>query len=156
MLDPERLTSNAKTLIATHLSKLPAFLTSAVLKTWVNGWCTTRRFKDNMVKCKFGCEDGNDCIEHYLVCKNVHGIIMNTCGLHATPVSILCLDDESAATLHVRIGCLYALASTYNNIRVKTFRAYWIEACGRSKRTAAAHRHLVTRRRLELATASNH
>jgi len=44
---------------------------AAVLKTLLNGWCTTRRFQGQQQGCLFHCGSGEDSIEHYLCCSSV-------------------------------------------------------------------------------------
>jgi len=55
-----------------RLGKLvPPRVIAAVLRTWANGWCTTRRYQVES-ECIFGCPwRGTDCIEHYLVCPKI-------------------------------------------------------------------------------------
>ena len=53
--------------IATAL-KLPSII-AGVLKTWCNGWCTSRRFVEARKDCLYGCGcHQGDSLEHYLVC----------------------------------------------------------------------------------------
>jgi len=45
------------------------FLVATVIKTWLNGWCTSKRFQLTTLPCFFGCgQDGGDLLEHYRCC----------------------------------------------------------------------------------------
>ena len=45
-----------------------------VIKTWLNGWATSRRIKgDFLYNCILGCEESPDCLSHYLQCSRVYG-----------------------------------------------------------------------------------
>jgi hypothetical protein len=50
---------------------VPPRVLAAVLRTWFNGWCTKRRFQSKG-ECLFGCLLGEDSIDHYMHCKNLH------------------------------------------------------------------------------------
>ncbi len=57
----------------TRLAKLvPPRVTFAVLKTICNGWCTTRRYQNEVIPCWFCDLDEGDDIEHYLDCGVLH------------------------------------------------------------------------------------
>ncbi len=45
---------------------------ASLLKTWLNGWCASHRFRDEGSTCKLMCDcDGQDDLEHYALC--LHG-----------------------------------------------------------------------------------
>ena len=47
-----------------------------VLKTWCNGWCTSRRFQEKPVlPCFFSCPIGEDSLEHYLQCPQLYALL---------------------------------------------------------------------------------
>ena len=47
-----------------------------VLKTWCNGWCTSRRFQERPIHpCLFGCTGAEDSLEHYTLCPNLYAIL---------------------------------------------------------------------------------
>ena len=48
--------------------KVPPRVTSAMIRTACNGWCTARRFQVQPSRCMMGCRQGEDSIEHYAVC----------------------------------------------------------------------------------------
>ena len=54
-----------------RLKKLvPPRVTAALVRTWFNDWCTTRRFQlRDRAKCYFGCQECPDDLEHYSCCK---------------------------------------------------------------------------------------
>ena len=56
------------------LQGAPQCVVAAVLKTLLNGWCTSRRFSESESLCKFGCGQKADCIEHYIQCAVVQRI----------------------------------------------------------------------------------
>ena len=49
---------------------VPPSTVAAVLRTWLNGWCTSRRFSQEVLPCRF-CSTETDALEHYLVCPAV-------------------------------------------------------------------------------------
>ena len=49
-------------------------MVAACLKTALNGWTTSRRFREKQVRCVFGCGSKQDCLEHYLACRRVECI----------------------------------------------------------------------------------
>ena len=48
-------------------SKLKPCVVAAVLETWVNGWCTSRRFQYHGNVCPFS-STGEDSIDHFACC----------------------------------------------------------------------------------------
>ena len=47
-----------------------------VLRTWTNGWCTSRRFQERPVHpCYYGCTFGEDSLEHYLLCPVLYALL---------------------------------------------------------------------------------
>ena len=53
--------------------KTPPRIKAAVLRSWLDGWCTKRRFGSRGSKCMFGCEHGEDALSHYTRCSKVWG-----------------------------------------------------------------------------------
>ena len=46
-----------------------------VIKTWLNAWATSRRMhEDPILKCLFGCSDGEDNLAHYVMCPYVYAL----------------------------------------------------------------------------------
>ena len=66
--DPMWMVDRALGVVPT-LRAAPPCVIAAVLKTWLNGWCTSRRFQDTGRSCRL-CEDclGEDPMEHYVEC----------------------------------------------------------------------------------------
>ena len=58
----------------------PPRVLAAMLRTWFNGWCTSRRFQRHGT-CIFGCSC-EDSIEHYAVCKVVAEFARRHLNLH--------------------------------------------------------------------------
>jgi len=60
--------SPRRTLATLSLAKHP-FLTATVVKTWINGWCTSKRYQLAVKPCMFGCgHELGDSLEHYRCC----------------------------------------------------------------------------------------
>ena len=57
-----------------ELDAAPECVVAACLKTALNGWTTSRRFKETQVRCVFGRGSKQDCLEHYLACRRVECI----------------------------------------------------------------------------------
>ena len=60
-----------------------------VLRTWMNGWTTTRRFAQPLQKCHL-CGGGSDSLEHYLQCPFTIGVWLQRFGQISQKV---CIDD---------------------------------------------------------------
>ena len=50
---------------------VPPRVVAALLRTWFNGWCTSRRFQGRG-PCIFGCALGEDSVDHYVRCSCLH------------------------------------------------------------------------------------
>jgi len=48
--------------------RTPPRVRAAMLRTWLDGWCTSRRFGDRGGRCAFGCPLGDDAVQHYVCC----------------------------------------------------------------------------------------
>ena len=57
-----------KRVMKTLPKRLAPRIRAAVLRTWLNGWCTARRFGSRGRSCRLGCAAGEDCLSHYLRC----------------------------------------------------------------------------------------
>ena len=58
--------------IFTELNKCSTRISMIAVKTFVNGWATTRRYHEQIrLPCIFGCKGTNDTLEHYLTCKRL-------------------------------------------------------------------------------------
>ena len=68
----------------------PAF---AVLKTWLNAWCTSSRVHEvPELPCLFGCHGGRDTLQHYLACRNAWRLMGALGGTFATAADTLLPD----------------------------------------------------------------
>ena len=57
------------------LQKCGGSIAIKVIKTWLNGWVTSRRMhEDPMLGCLLGCRQGEDCLAHYLVCPHMYAL----------------------------------------------------------------------------------
>ena len=96
----------------------------ALFRTWLNGWCTARRFQDYNSSCLCQCESANseDSIEHYAHCPVVVHFAVNKLKLptHLTTGlrGFLCLDrDVSDEVRTLQLLLLFAVYSASNSIR---------------------------------------
>jgi hypothetical protein len=124
--------------VVAHLeNKVPPCVLAALARSWLNGWCTARRFQQGNGKCWL-CEEctGDDSIEHYSRChwswhtaqrrlridSTLRGIgpflLLESCALKDTP--LLALN-------------LYAVYSATNYFR----------SLGRRGRMGEAHQHMA-------------
>ena len=67
--------------IFTELSKCSTHISMIAVKTFVNGWATTRRYHEQVrLPCIFGCKCTIDTLEHYLTCKRIWLIADKHCA----------------------------------------------------------------------------
>ena len=46
-----------------------------IIKTWTNAWATSSRFHEaRVLPCLFGCPEGTDRLDHYVMCPNLYAI----------------------------------------------------------------------------------
>ena len=65
------VTDNALLVLAQLKGCVPPAVIVSVLKTWLNGWCTSRRLGDEPAGCKLmACCHGEDELEHYCICQH--------------------------------------------------------------------------------------
>ena len=65
--ETDAFTNNALLALAHLKGCVPPAVVVSLLKTWLNGWCTSRRFGDEPAGCKLmACSQGEDDIEHFL------------------------------------------------------------------------------------------
>ena len=76
-------------------------LVTTVIKAFTNSWVTSHRFHEEVrLPCIFGCEDGQDSLNHYLTCDPLWSIVCSCAGtrvelLGDTPVQRLGLARRS-------------------------------------------------------------
>ena len=62
-------TGRAERMVQQLRGKIPPCVTAALVRSWLNGWCTARRFQQGRGKCWLSEEcSGDDSIEHYARC----------------------------------------------------------------------------------------
>ncbi len=75
----------------------PCSSIAVVLRTWLNGWTTSRRFSQTVLECRF-CGSGEDSLEHYLRRDIVVGAWLSRYGnasRDTRPEAFLMLTDAS-------------------------------------------------------------
>ena len=117
--EPRTLAKRAlKMLRSTYRRPMPCVI-AAVLKTLLNGWVTERRFQSvEGRQCQVGCEDGDDCIEHYAVCPSVLAAWDDFSGLPSPngPLGFFCLGSENSNVLKLRMAFLYCCHSVISKL----------------------------------------
>ena len=78
------LVSRAQQVVRELKDKVPACVLHAVLITWCNGWCTSRRFQQSVGSCKLcsAC-NGRDELEHYACCETAWNAVPAWVGIPA-------------------------------------------------------------------------
>ena len=121
--EPHILAERALNMIR-HVFKRPIpCITSAIVKTLLNGWITGRRMRScDARRCRFGCVSADDSIEHYAVCAAVHVAWEDFAGLpHPNgPLGFLCLAQESSSIVKLRMAFIYCLHSVVERLRATT------------------------------------
>ena len=74
---PRHLRSRV-TSISSRLKSLPVSSRWAVFRTWLNGWCTHRRFQEQG-PCRF-CGSEEDSIEHFTCCRLINAVGRTVAG----------------------------------------------------------------------------
>ena len=102
------------------LAGSPQCVIAASLKTSLNGWCCSRRFQKEQLRCVFGCGSKQDCIEHYLRCSCVEllwqQLLQEDWGEFESRLAVGCADINGRVR---RAFFLYALFCAYNHFRHK-------------------------------------
>ena len=65
---PGRRATRCRLVMKQLPKKTPPRVRAAVLRTWLGGWCTSRRFGQRGGHCAFGCRQGEDSLPHYVSC----------------------------------------------------------------------------------------
>ena len=125
---PEGIAARRATATITQVrSCCPPCVLWAVVRTWMNGWCTARRFQKRGTRgCLLSAEcKGEDSIEHYLRCEVVRDVARKkfrlvTCKDHAG--DLLLLNGGYSDEKHVAkaAALLYAVYITTNAARHQT------------------------------------
>ena len=106
--------------------QVPACVLHAVLITWFNGWCTSRRFQGAIGPCRLCnvCE-GRDEVEHYVQCPWAWKCALKFARLGAAPYSMseaLLLEPYERETCARRAVMLFALYGAFNGARASDMR----------------------------------
>ena len=147
---PGRRVDRCRRVMAQLPPSTPPRVRAALLRTWLNGWCTGRRFGIRGGRCAYGCQHGEDAIQHYLGCPVLWKFGVEQLGLSdpATPegrVSRLLLWDGAAADQLRAAALLLAVGyKTYNVLRHR--------AAGHGQPPPEIHRLLMETLRLTQAT----
>ena len=106
---------------------VPTRVAVVLFRTWLNGWCTARRFQVRHATCLFACGlagECNDSIEHYAFCPVLKKFAIQQLRipqhLVGTMLGFLCLDrdvDDNMRTLQLLL--LYAVYSAANTLRFR-------------------------------------
>ena len=103
---------------------------AAVLRTWLDGWCTARRFGTRGTHCRFGCQFGEDSLEHYLRCSRLWRFGSTALQLH-DPVDPT---ERTTAALLWETGC-----SEQRLGRLATLVAVGYKACNTLRHSRCQH-----------------
>ena len=130
--------------------RVPPCILHAILITWLNGWCTSRRFQQTVGKCRL-CRDcdGLDQLEHYVRCPCAWRSAPKFAKLGAAPRTIsdgLMLEEYDADTYVRRAVMLYALYGAFNSARASgtrlSQRALALKLKERFRTAAQSHQHV--------------
>ena len=72
-------------------SSIPARVRAAVIRSWWNGWATSRRFQNRAGLCIFGCQH-EDSLEHYAHCGTVREFGCRSLALAPSPPEMAMAD----------------------------------------------------------------
>ena len=117
---------------------MPVRVALVLYRTWVNGWCTARRFQVKEADCLLGCkptwaERCYDSIEHYAHCPIIRQFSRESLDLPEDATGnmlvFLCLQGgHGPETLCVQQLVLYAVYTATNALRRTTgFTGQWKE-----------------------------
>ena len=118
----------ATTKIGIIFSLVSPRVAAVVFRTWLNGWCTGRRFQNPALKCQLACSpNADDSIEHYMRCPVVAGFSQACLHLDANTgdiaQSFMCLDkNEDDGTVVLRALLVYATYCATNGMRHSSAR----------------------------------
>ena len=107
-------------------SIVPPCVLHALLISWLNGWCTSRRFQCDIGPCRL-CRDcnGRDDLEHYLRCPFAWAAAPRLALLGPAPSSLasaLLLDDIDHDLFAPQATMIFALYGAFNLARSQDVR----------------------------------
>ena len=113
-----------------ELSGVPQCVIAAYIKTLLNGWASTRRLKMHPRKCVFDCGSHQDCIEHYMECRNVEAIwnhvVCRDWGPLESRFAVGCATMCGRIT---RTFFIYGIYSAYNSRRHGHAQGNAVDVC---------------------------
>ena len=108
-------------------ARLPTSSRWALVRTWLNGWCTKRRFQQKGA-CLF-CHLEEDSIEHFSCCRLVRKVGQRLTGIPQRVddrLDFLLLDNSSSLqglTFTKQVAYLHALYNAHNSLRINAAAA---------------------------------
>ena len=90
------------------LQTLPPVPALKVIKTWLNGWATSRRMKEDVtLPCLLGCDGGEDSLNHYVQCPHLFAFCKYLFNSDACP--LIRLGIKCPTTLNLKIvSCVFS------------------------------------------------
>ena len=129
---PGILVRRAARILKSADSLVPAKVVFVLFRSWLNGWCTARRFQVAQASCLLGCIPGStagchDSIEHYAHCPVVTHFASHVLHLPHVQVSglmnFLCLGrDVSDEQRVLQLLLLFAVYSATNCLRSRSLK----------------------------------
>ena len=102
---------------------VPPCVIVSVLRTWCNGWCTSRRFGDEILGCLYSSDClGDDELEHYCVCTSTQHYLRAKLRVDARDMSsltFLLLSGDRDVPLSLRAAHIHAALGVFNSCRHK-------------------------------------
>ena len=88
-MDLKAAIRRAPTFLINIAGIVPPCVQHAVMATWLNGWCTARRFQEPVKSCRLhpGCQ-GADELEHYACCRHLCNCAARFLRIPAQPASL--------------------------------------------------------------------
>ena len=101
--------------------KVPPCVVAAVLRTWLNGWCTSRRFRQPAATFRlFSSCTGGDELEHYAVCPHAWQYLQGKIGICIESPALLqffVLDGGTEARCIIGAVHIFAVMGAVNHDR---------------------------------------
>ena len=118
--------AQANDVIGKLRSKVPPCVLAAVLKAWLNGWCTARRFPESGHCALSTACAGEDSLEHYAVCSFGWRCMPTRAGLahHPQTIKRFLLLELSGDDNLVMLACnVFAVMGVVNLMHAQRRRA---------------------------------
>ena len=79
-----------------------------VIKTWLNGWATSSRMKEDVVlPCLLGCSHGEDSLKHYVMCSHMFAFCNYVFKVDSCPLSRFAIRNPSIQNLYI-LACVFS------------------------------------------------